>query len=137
MDHSILNSVAAPVKISKALADETRLRIFAAISAKDHMSSGEIVSMRGVTPATVSHHLKILSEAGLIVCRREGQFVYSEAVPETIAAYTRALARIARGKKTARRRQVEVRGLQRTVAKGGLVNQGFVNHNICSPPCFS
>ena len=86
-------------KISKALADETRLRIFEAISATDHMNCGEIVSMRGVTPATVSHHLKILSEAGLIACRREGQFVHSQAVPETIAAYTRALAKIVRGKK--------------------------------------
>jgi ArsR family transcriptional regulator len=104
MDRSILNSVATPVKISKALADETRLRIFEAISATDHINSGEIVSMRGVTPATVSHHLKILSEAGLIVCRREGQFVYSRAVPETIAAYTRALTRIARGKRAARSR---------------------------------
>ena len=91
-------------KISKALADETRLRIFEAISATNHMNCGEIVSMRGVTPATVSHHLKILSEAGLIACRREGQFVYSQAVPETIAAYARALAKIARGKKAARRR---------------------------------
>ncbi len=91
-------------KISKALADETRLRIFEAISATDHMTCGEIVSMRGVTPATVSHHLKILSEAGLIACRREGQFVYSRAVLETITAYTRALATIAGGKKAARRR---------------------------------
>ncbi len=91
-------------KISKALADETRLRIFEAISAADHMNCGEIVSMRGVTPATVSHHLKVLSEAGLIACRREGQFVYSQAVPETIVAYARALAKIARGKKAARRR---------------------------------
>ena len=90
-------------KISKALADETRLRIFEAISATDHMNCGEIVSMRGVTPATVSHHLRILSEAGLIACRRQGQFVYSQAVPETIAAYTRALTNIARGKKAARR----------------------------------
>src|SRR6202171_4285666 len=90
-------------KISKALADKTRLKIFEAISASDHMNCGEIVSMRGITPATVSHHIKILSEAGLIACRREGQFVYSESVPETIAAYTRALAKIARGKKTARR----------------------------------
>ncbi len=87
-------------KISKALADQTRLKIFEAISAKDHMNCGEIVSMRGVTPATVSHHLKILNEAGLIACRREGQFVYSQAVPETIAAYTQALTKIARGKTT-------------------------------------
>jgi ArsR family transcriptional regulator len=91
-------------KISKALADETRLRIFEAISATSHMNCGEIVSMRGLTPATVSHHLKILSDAGLIACRREGQFVYSEAVPETIAAYSRALAKIASGKKIAGRR---------------------------------
>ena len=90
-------------KISKALADETRLRIFEAIAASDHLNCGEIVSMRGVTPATVSHHLKILSEAGLIVCRHEGQFVRSQAVPETIAAYARALAKIARGRKAARR----------------------------------
>src|SRR5438105_12348499 len=90
-------------KISKALADATRLRIFEAISASNHMNCGEIVSLRGVTPATVSHHLKILSEAGLIACRRQGQFVYSSAVPETIAAYTRALAKIARAKKSPRR----------------------------------
>ena len=64
-----MNSVVTPVKISKALADETRLRIFEAISATDHINSSEIVSMRGVSPATVSHHLKILSEAGLIICR--------------------------------------------------------------------
>src|SRR5229473_2815405 len=73
VDHSEIE------KISKALADETRLRIFEAISATNQMNCGQIVSMRGVTPATVSHHLKILSEAGLIVCHREGQFIYSKA----------------------------------------------------------
>ena len=91
-------------KISKALADKTRLRIFEAISATDNMNCGQIVSMRGVTPATVSHHLKILSEANLITCRREGQFVYNQAVPETIAGYTSALAKIAGGIKATRRR---------------------------------
>src|ERR1700751_4509683 len=97
--HSRLNMDRSEVeKISKALADKTRLRIFEAISASDHMNCGEIVSMRGVTPATVSHHLKILNEARLIACRREGQFVNSQAVPETIAAYAQALTKIARGK---------------------------------------
>jgi ArsR family transcriptional regulator, arsenate/arsenite/antimonite-responsive transcriptional repressor len=92
-------------KISKALADETRLRIFEAIAAKDHMNCGEIVSMRGITPATVSHHLKVLQEAGLIGCRREGQFVYSESVPGRIEEYSRALAKIARGKKPSTKRR--------------------------------
>ena len=91
-------------KISKALGDETRLRIFEAISRSRQMNCGEIVSMRGVTPATVSHHLKILSEAGLIHCRRDGQFVYSEAVPERVEEYVRALAKIANSKRTSRRR---------------------------------
>ena len=90
-------------KISKALADETRLRIFEAISFRGHMNCGEIVSMRDVTPATVSHHLKILSEAGLIACRRKGQFVYSEPVPETLKEFTRTLEKMARSKKAPRR----------------------------------
>jgi ArsR family transcriptional regulator, arsenate/arsenite/antimonite-responsive transcriptional repressor len=98
MDHSDVQ------KISKALADGTRLMIFETISATDQMSCGELVSVRGVTPATVSHHLKILSQAGLIACRREGQFVYSHAVPQTIATYTQALVKVGRRKKTERRR---------------------------------
>jgi ArsR family transcriptional regulator len=91
-------------KISKALADKTRLRIFEAISATNRVNCGDIVSMRGVTPATVSHHLKVLSEAKLITCRREGQFIYNQAVPETITAYTRALAKISGGMRAVRRR---------------------------------
>ena len=64
-------------KVSKALADETRLRIFEDISAATRINCGEIVSKRGLTPATVSHHPKVLSEAKLIVSQREGQFVYN------------------------------------------------------------
>lgn len=90
-------------QISKALADGTRLKIFEAISRKDRVNCGQIVSLRGVTPATVSHHLKILSEAGLIACCREGQFIYNRAVPETMEAYTRALAKISMRKRVARR----------------------------------
>lgn len=97
MDHADV------AKISKALADTTRLRIFEAISASDHMNCGEIVSLRGVTAATVSHHLKVLSDAGLIACRRKGQFVYSHSVPETVEAYTRALLKIGSDKKKRRK----------------------------------
>ena len=83
-------------QVSKALADDTRLRIFEAIAAKQELTCGELVAMQGVTPATISHHLKILMDAKLIECRKEGQFVYSRTVPRTVEEYSRALSRIAR-----------------------------------------
>jgi ArsR family transcriptional regulator, arsenate/arsenite/antimonite-responsive transcriptional repressor len=82
-------------RVSKALADETRLRIFEAISAKSDLTCGELVTLHGVTPATISHHLKILTDAELIECRKEGQFVYSRTVPETIVEYSAALSKMA------------------------------------------
>jgi ArsR family transcriptional regulator len=92
-------------KVSKALADETRLMIFEAISAQDRMNCSEIVALQGVTPATVSHHLKLLVEADLIACHREGQFVRSRVVPETIQEYARTLSRIVQPRKPAKKRQ--------------------------------
>lgn len=86
-------------RISRALGDETRLRIFEAINSREEMTCGEIVSLRGVTPATVSHHLRILLEAGLIETRKEGQFVYSKASPETIDDYIQALSAFTRKRK--------------------------------------
>jgi ArsR family transcriptional regulator, arsenate/arsenite/antimonite-responsive transcriptional repressor len=91
-------------KVSKALADATRLMIFEAISAKDHVNCSELVAMRGVTPATVSHHLKVLTEAGLVECRREGQFVRSRIVPGVVEDFARTLTRIANGGGKARKR---------------------------------
>ena len=83
--------------ISKALGDETRLKVYEVIAANKNLTCGELVTLHGVTPATISHHLKILSDAELIECRKEGQFVYSRTVPETIAEYGAALARVAKG----------------------------------------
>ena len=86
-------------RVSKALGDQTRLRIYEAIASRDQMNCREIISMHGVTPATVSHHLKTLADAGLIECRREGQFVYNKAIPKTMNHYIRSLSGIAKRKK--------------------------------------
>ena len=86
-------------RISKALADETRLRIFEAISSCEQMNCTELVAMRDVTPATISHHLKILAEAGLIESRREGQFVYNKANPAALEEYASELSALAAKKK--------------------------------------
>jgi ArsR family transcriptional regulator len=85
-------------RISKALGDQTRLMIYEAIASCDEMNCGQIVSLQGITPATVSHHLKTLADAGLIETRREGQFVYNKAVPATMEDYVRSLARMVRRK---------------------------------------
>jgi ArsR family transcriptional regulator len=90
-------------RISKALADETRLRIYEVIATQTNLTCSELVTMQGVTPATISHHLKILTDAELIECRKEGQFVHSRTVPETIAEYTESLARLSKGNRAGRR----------------------------------
>jgi ArsR family transcriptional regulator len=87
-------------RVSKALSDPTRLRIFDGLSSDKEMFCGQVVEKCGLTPGTISHHLKILADAELITTRREGQFIYMRSRPETIREYGRALVRMA-GKKMA------------------------------------
>jgi ArsR family transcriptional regulator, arsenate/arsenite/antimonite-responsive transcriptional repressor len=82
-------------RISKALSDPTRLQIYEGISAHKEMFCGQLVNKFGLTPGTISHHLKILADANLIATRREGQFIYLKSRPETIRAYGQALVLIA------------------------------------------
>jgi ArsR family transcriptional regulator len=96
-------------RISKALSDPARLRIYAAISANHEMFCGELVEKHGLTPGTISHHLKVLADANLIECRRDGQFIYNRSKPETIREYSRALATIA-GKKIAGKTKAASKG---------------------------
>src|SRR5262249_19866640 len=83
-------------KISKALADPTRLQIYEQITANPETYCDEIIKKHWLSPGTVSHHLKILLEANLIECRRDGQFVHNRALPETMREYTQALTRLSR-----------------------------------------
>jgi ArsR family transcriptional regulator len=82
-------------RIAKALSDPTRLNIYEAIAARKEMFCGELVEKYDLTPGTISHHLKVLSDADLIESRREGQFIYNRARPETIREYSAALKKIA------------------------------------------
>jgi ArsR family transcriptional regulator len=82
-------------RISRALGDPTRLQIFEGLSSRKEMFCGQVVEKFGLTPGTISHHLKILADANLIETRREGQFIYMRSKPETIRDYGRALAKMA------------------------------------------
>ncbi len=61
-----------PVLFAKALADETRQKIMKICCCK-WLSVNEIVERLNVTQPTVSHHLSILREAGLVEIREEGK----------------------------------------------------------------
>ncbi len=64
-----------PIIFAKALSDETRQKIMSLCCCK-WLSVGEVVSALNVTQPTVSHHLSILKEAGLVDSRREGKQVF-------------------------------------------------------------
>lgn len=60
------------VVFAKALADPTRQEIMTLICCQE-LSVGDIVEAVGVSQPTVSHHLAILREAGLVNVRNEGK----------------------------------------------------------------
>ncbi len=60
------------VDFARALADETRQKIMS-LCCCEWMSVGDIAERIGVTQPTVSHHLAILREAGLVEAREEGR----------------------------------------------------------------
>ena len=64
-----------PVTFAKALADETRQKIMSLCCCK-WLGVSEIVDALNVSQPTVSHHLSILREAGLVDSRREGKQVF-------------------------------------------------------------
>jgi ArsR family transcriptional regulator len=68
---------AALVKALKALGHPQRFRMVQAIAEAGELSCGEIVEKFPLSQPTISHHLKILTDAGLLVSRREGQHTYT------------------------------------------------------------
>jgi ArsR family transcriptional regulator, arsenate/arsenite/antimonite-responsive transcriptional repressor len=81
-------------RIAKALADPRRFEIFEQMAAsEDELACGRIVERFPVTQATVSHHLKELTDAGLIEIRPEGQFRYCRARLDVLKEYIQELQR--------------------------------------------
>jgi ArsR family transcriptional regulator len=59
----------------KALADETRIRLFN-ILINHEISVNELVSLMGMGQSRISRHLKILTDSGLVQCRRDGVWAF-------------------------------------------------------------
>ena len=59
----------------KALNDPTRREILELLKEKD-LTAGEIADQFSISKPSISHHLDLLRQAGLVVSVKEGQFVY-------------------------------------------------------------
>lgn len=86
-------------RVFKALGDPIRLRLLSLIGAHESgRQAGEGVCVCDLTVAfsvtapTISHHLKVLREAGLIDSERRGTWVYYWLVPTTLHRLTSVLA---------------------------------------------
>lgn len=63
-------------KVYSALGDEHRQRILLTFEPGERLNIGEIVAVSTLSRTAVSHHLRILREAGVLQCLKEGKEVY-------------------------------------------------------------
>jgi ArsR family transcriptional regulator len=79
----VVQPTAEHVARMKALADETRLTlVLTLLHASDAICACNLVPAAGVGQATVSHHLKVLREAGLVAVERRGIWAHYSIAPD-------------------------------------------------------
>lgn len=85
LHHDDFRARAVAAQRFRALGDETRLRILQSLVDGDRTVS-ELIDLLDIGQSLVSHHLRILRDAGLVVDRREGRWAYYEVVGQALAA---------------------------------------------------
>jgi ArsR family transcriptional regulator len=82
--------------VFKALSDETRLRIVRTIaSSRQELCECNIVPLFGLSQSTISYHLKVLREAGIVECEKQGLWTYCRVNPRALMAAVKTLADLA------------------------------------------
>jgi len=76
----------------KALADPSRVAIVNRLAGTGEVCVCAFVGELGLAQPTVSHHLRILKEAGLVEAERRGTWSYYRLVPGSVEALAAALA---------------------------------------------
>jgi ArsR family transcriptional regulator len=80
-------------RVAKALADPKRFEMLRVIAGREEISCGALAQRFPIGQSTVSHHLKVLADAGLVEVRREGQHGYFSAQMDVLEAYVAELRR--------------------------------------------
>jgi ArsR family transcriptional regulator, arsenate/arsenite/antimonite-responsive transcriptional repressor len=74
-----------------ALADPVRLRLLSLLANSNAVCACDLVEPVGKSQPTVSHHLKVLAEAGLVTSERSGRNVWYAVVPAALEALREVL----------------------------------------------
>jgi len=79
----------------KALGDPVRLRLLSLLATSDEgeVCACDLVEPVGKSQPTVSHHLKVLRQAGLVTATKRGVNIWYAVVPEQLEALRGALSR--------------------------------------------
>jgi ArsR family transcriptional regulator, arsenate/arsenite/antimonite-responsive transcriptional repressor len=81
--------------ITKALADGNRLRVIMALTGYEELCVCQITEILGHATPTVSRHMSVLQNAGLVRSRKEGRWVYyrlSDAFPQQLLLWLKDAA---------------------------------------------
>lgn len=80
-------------KVFKALGDPTRVKLLSLITASTNgeMCVCDLTEPIGLSQPTVSHHMKLLVEAGLVTREQRGRWAYYQPSTEALTAATRTL----------------------------------------------
>jgi ArsR family transcriptional regulator len=88
--------IADAVTLFKALSDETRLRMVQAMArSQEQLCECEIVPQFGLSQSTISYHLKVLRQAGIVECEKQGLWTYCRVNPRALMAAVKTLADLA------------------------------------------
>jgi len=78
-------------RVLSALADPVRLRLFSLVAAQTEVCSCNLEAPLAKSQSTVSHHTRVLAEAGLIVGEKRGRWMWWRVEPDRLAAIQAAL----------------------------------------------
>jgi ArsR family transcriptional regulator len=77
--------------VMAALSDPVRLRLLSIVASEGEVCSCNLEAPLGKSQPTISHHTRILSEAGLIVGEKRGKWTWWRTVPDQLHAVRRVL----------------------------------------------
>lgn len=73
--HTASQETGAAAELFRALGDENRLQILALLKGRE-ICAADLLGSLSIVQSTLSHHMKVLTETGIVRCRKQGKWSY-------------------------------------------------------------